>query len=381
MPGVEGTVPISSPFKLCSREFRSEDTIVNVNGVRIGEGTVTVMAGPCAVESEEQLMATAKAMKERGASVLRGGAFKPRTSPYSFRGLEEDGLKLLAQARQETGLPVVTEVMSEATVQLIAKYADILQIGTRNAQNFFLLEEVAKAHKPVLLKRGMSSSIQEWLLAAEYILAKGNRDVILCERGIRTFETAARNTMDINAIPLVKEMSHLPIVADPSHGTGKRKLVEPVALGMVAAGADGLILEVHPSPEHALSDGAQSLTFELILELDGERHEGRDRRRQAHGAHRRSRLGPSSSSRSSRRTVTDRPPFAFWRRNWSCRLSADWPSSTNLGVRYTERVPLTQRRIEPWLRQMNVPQRARTRTGPERPQPGPGPSRRDSRRC
>ncbi len=267
MPGVESTVPISSPFKLCSREFRKDDTIVQVGGVRIGEGTVTVMAGPCAVESEEQLMATAKAMKERGASILRGGAFKPRTSPYSFRGLEEDGLKLLAQARQETGLPVVTEVMSETTVQLIAKYADILQIGTRNAQNFFLLEEVAKAHKPVLLKRGMSSSIQEWLLAAEYILAKGNRDVILCERGIRTFETAARNTMDINAIPLVKEMSHLPVVADPSHGTGKRKLVEPVALGMIAAGADGLILEVHPSPEHALSDGAQSLTFELFSSL------------------------------------------------------------------------------------------------------------------
>ncbi len=267
MPGVEGTVPISSPFKLCSREFRSDDTVVNVNGVRIGEGTVTVMAGPCAVESEAQLMATAKAMKERGASILRGGAFKPRTSPYSFRGLEEDGLKLLAQARQETGLPVVTEVMSETTVQLIAKYADILQIGTRNAQNFFLLEEVAKAHKPVLLKRGRSSPIQEWLLAAEYILAKGNRDVILCERGISTFETAARNTMDINAIPLVKEMSHLPIVADPSHGTGKRKLVGPVALGMVAAGADGLILEVHPSPEHALSDGAQSLTFDLFSSL------------------------------------------------------------------------------------------------------------------
>lgn len=267
MPGVESTVPISSPFKLCSREFRKDDTIVNVNGVRIGEGTVTVMAGPCAVESEAQLMATAKAMKARGASVLRGGAFKPRTSPYSFRGLEEDGLKLLAQARQETGLPIVTEAMSESTVQLVAKYADILQIGTRNAQNFFLIEEVARAGKPVLLKRGMSSSIQEWLLAAEYILAKGNNDVILCERGIRTFETAARNTMDINAIPLVKEMSHLPVIADPSHATGKRRLVEPVALGMVAAGADGLILEVHPNPEQALSDGAQSLTFDLFSSL------------------------------------------------------------------------------------------------------------------
>jgi 3-deoxy-7-phosphoheptulonate synthase len=267
MPGVDSTVQISSPYKLCSREFKKDDTVVDVNGVKIGEGTVTVIAGPCAVESEEQLMRTARAVKERGASMLRGGAFKPRTSPYSFRGLEEDGLKLLAQARHETGLPVVTEVMSEATVQLVAKYADVLQIGTRNAQNFFLLEEVARAGKPIVLKRGMSSSVQDWLLAAEYILAKGNRDVILCERGIRTFETATRNTMDINAIPLVKETSHLPIIADPSHGTGKRRLVEPVGLGMVAAGADGLILEVHPDPEHALSDGAQSLTFDLFASV------------------------------------------------------------------------------------------------------------------
>jgi 3-deoxy-7-phosphoheptulonate synthase len=267
MAGVESTVPISSPFKLCSRQFNGQDTIININGVRIGEGTVTVIAGPCAVENEEQLMATARAVKERGASLLRGGAFKPRTSPYSFRGLEVEGLKLLAQARAETGLPVVTEVMSEATVQDVAKYADVLQIGARNAQNFFLLEEVAKVGKPVLLKRGMSSSVQDWLLAAEYILAKGNRDVILCERGIRTFETATRNTMDINAIPLVKEMSHLPVIADPSHGTGKRPLVEPVGLGMVAAGADGLILEVHPSPDHALSDGAQSLTFDILASV------------------------------------------------------------------------------------------------------------------
>jgi len=267
MPGVESTVQISSPYKLCSREFKRDDTIVDVNGVKLGEGTVTVIAGPCAVENEDQLMRTARAVKERGASMLRGGAFKPRTSPYSFRGLEEDGLKLLAQARAETGLPVVTEVMSEASVELVARYADVLQIGTRNAQNFFLLEEVARVGKPVLLKRGMSASVQDWLLAAEYILAKGNRDVILCERGIRTFETATRNTMDINAIPLVKEMSHLPVIADPSHGTGKRKLVEPIALGMVAAGADGLILEVHPDPEHALSDGAQSLTFDLFASV------------------------------------------------------------------------------------------------------------------
>src|SRR5581483_792855 len=218
----------------------------------------------CAIESEEQLMSTARAVKERGASMLRGGAFKPRTSPYSFRGLEEQGLKLLVQAREETGLPVVTEVMSEPTVELVARYADVLQIGTRNAQNFFLLEEVAKTGLPVLLKRGMSSSIMDWLLAAEYILAKGNRNVILCERGIRTFETATRNTMDINAIPLIKELSHLPVIADPSHGTGKWHLVEPVGRGMIAAGADGLILEVHPSPDHALSDGAQSLTFDTF---------------------------------------------------------------------------------------------------------------------
>jgi 3-deoxy-7-phosphoheptulonate synthase len=240
---------------------------VDIKGVKVGEGTVTVMAGPCAVESEQQVLATAHAVKARGASIMRGGAFKPRTSPYSFRGLEVEGLKLLAKARAETGLPIVTEVMSEASVDDVAEYADILQIGTRNAQNFFLLEAVAKAKKPVLLKRGMSSSIQEWLLAAEYILAKGNPNVILCERGIRTFETAARNTMDINAVPLVKELSHLPIVADPSHGTGKRRLVEPVALGMVAAGADGLILEVHPSPEHALSDGAQSLDFDMFASV------------------------------------------------------------------------------------------------------------------
>jgi 3-deoxy-7-phosphoheptulonate synthase len=267
MPGVESTVPISSPYKLSSREFNPSDTIVDVNGVKIGEGTVTVMAGPCAVESEEQCMATARAVQQYGASILRGGAFKPRTSPYGFRGLEEDGLKILAQAREETGLPVITEVMSENTVDVVAKYADILQIGTRNAQNFFLLEEAAKTQKPVLLKRGMSSSVQDWLLAAEYILNKGNRNVILCERGIRTFETATRNTMDINAIPLVKEMSHLPIIADPSHGTGKMKLVGPVGLGMVAAGADGLILEVHPNPEHALCDGAQSLTFDAFHAL------------------------------------------------------------------------------------------------------------------
>jgi 3-deoxy-7-phosphoheptulonate synthase len=264
MDGVESTVPISSPYKLTSRELKPVDTVVQVGSVRIGAGTVTVMAGPCAVESEEQLMSTARHVAKMGGSILRGGAFKPRTSPYGFRGLEEAGLELLAAARAETGLPVVTEVMSEYTVGVVAKYADILQIGARNAQNFFLLEEVAKTGKPVLLKRGMSSTVQDWLLAAEYILNKGNQNVILCERGIRTFETATRNTMDINAIPLVKELCHLPVIADPSHGTGKMKLVEPVCLGMVAAGADGLILEVHPQPERALCDGAQSLTFEAF---------------------------------------------------------------------------------------------------------------------
>jgi 3-deoxy-7-phosphoheptulonate synthase len=267
MPGVESTVKISSPYKLSSREFKPDDTIVDVNGVMIGEGTVTIMAGPCAVESEEQCMSTARAVAAHGASILRGGAFKPRTSPYGFRGLEEDGLKILAQARAETGLPIITEVMSENTVDVVAKYADILQIGTRNAQNFFLLEEAARTHKPIMLKRGMSSAVQDWLLAAEYILNKGNRNVILCERGIRTFETATRNTMDINAIPLVKELSHLPVIADPSHGTGKMKLVGPVGVGMIAAGADGLIVEVHPNPEHALCDGAQALTFEAFAAL------------------------------------------------------------------------------------------------------------------
>jgi 3-deoxy-7-phosphoheptulonate synthase len=267
MEGVETTVQISSPYKLTTREIKPEGTHVVVNGVSIGEGTITVMAGPCAVESEDQLMTTARHVAALGASILRGGAFKPRTSPYGFRGLEKEGLRLLAEARKETGLPVITEVMSEPTVQLVAEYADILQIGTRNAQNFFLLEDVSRTGKPVLLKRGMSSTVQDWLLAAEYLLNKGNLNVILCERGIRTFETATRNTMDINAIPLVKELSHLPIIADPSHGTGKMKLVEPVGLGMIAAGADGLILEVHPNPEHALCDGAQSLTFEAFGSL------------------------------------------------------------------------------------------------------------------
>jgi len=262
MPGVDDIVPISKPYKLTSREFKPTDTTIKVGGLTIGGGQTVVMAGPCAVESEEQLMSTARAVKAAGGRVLRGGAFKPRSSPYSFRGLEEKGLQILAAAREETGLAVITEVMTERDVDLVANYADILQVGARNVQNFSLLEEVGRAGKPVLLKRGFGSEVQDWLLSAEYIVSQGNRQVILCERGIRTFETATRNTMDLSAIPLVKRLSHLPVVSDPSHGTGKWYLVEPMAMASIAAGADGLILEVHPNPDRALSDGAQSLTFE-----------------------------------------------------------------------------------------------------------------------
>jgi 3-deoxy-7-phosphoheptulonate synthase len=254
-------VRISKPYKLSSREFQPSDTVVRVGNVSIGAGQTVVMAGPCSVESEEQVVKTAKAVQAAGAHLLRGGAFKPRTSPYSFRGYGEDGLKMLATARAETGLPVITEVLSVRDVDLVAEHADILQIGARNMQNFILLEEAGRTGKPVVLKRGLSSEIEEWLLAAEYILATGNRNLILCERGIRTFETATRNTMDVSAVPLVKRLSHLPVIADPSHGTGKWYLVEPLAMASVAAGADGLLIEVHPNPDHALSDGAQSLTF------------------------------------------------------------------------------------------------------------------------
>jgi 3-deoxy-7-phosphoheptulonate synthase len=267
MPGVDDTVPISVPYKLASRETKPEDTVVRVGPVEVGAGKTVVIAGPCAIESEQQLMETARAVKAAGAHMLRGGAFKPRTSPYSFRGLEEEGLKLLAAAREETGLPVDTEIMSVRDVDMVARYVDMFQIGTRNAQNFILLEEVGKVGKPVLLKRGLASTIEDWLLAAEYILNTGNPNVILCERGIRTFETATRNTVDINAIPLIKQISHLPLLADPSHGTGKWSLVTPVARAAVAAGADGVIVEVHPNPDHALSDGAQSLNFERFGEL------------------------------------------------------------------------------------------------------------------
>jgi len=262
LPGVDQVIPVSKPYKLASREFHPQDTIVKLNGVAIGGNEVVVMAGPCAVESEEQLLATARATKAAGATVLRGGAFKPRTSPYQFRGLGESGLKILAEVGEETQMPIITEVMAPNDVDLVAKYADILQIGARNMQNFVLLDEVGKTKKPVLLKRGLSSNFQEWLLAAEYILAQGNEQVILCERGIRTFETYTRNTMDISAIPIIEKVSHLPIVADPSHATGKWYLVPPLALAAVAAGADGLLIEVHPNPDLALADGPQSLTFD-----------------------------------------------------------------------------------------------------------------------
>ncbi len=266
-PGVEETIPITRPYKLAGRELKPADTVVKVGNVAIGGGTVVVMAGECSVESEEQMMATARLVKETGGHILRGGAFKPRTSPHAFRGLGEDGLKILAAAKAETGLPIVTEVMDPRDVDMVAQYADILQIGTRNAQNYFLLDEVGHCGKPVLLKRGMASTVEDWLLCAEYILARGNGQVILCERGIRTFETGTRFTLDISSIPLAKRLSHLPVVADPSHGTGRWYLVEPMSLAAVAAGADGIMVEIHPNPDHALSDGAQSLKFDKFRRL------------------------------------------------------------------------------------------------------------------
>jgi len=262
LPGVDQVIPVSKPYKLASREFHPRDTMVKLNDVTIGGDEIVVMAGPCAIESEEQLLSTAQAVKAAGATILRGGAFKPRTSPYQFRGLGESGLKMLAEVGEETQMPIISEVMAPSDVDLVAKYVDILQIGARNMQNFILLDEVGKTKKPVLLKRGLSSNFQEWLLAAEYILSQGNEHVILCERGIRTFETYTRNTMDISAIPIIEKVSHLPIVADPSHATGKWYLVPPLALAAVAAGADGLLIEVHPNPDLALADGPQSLTFD-----------------------------------------------------------------------------------------------------------------------
>ena len=264
---VESVMPVQQPFKLASREVRPEPSEVRVNGISIGGKAVVVMAGPCSVESDAQVQEVADAVKAAGAKILRGGAFKPRTSPYAFQGLKEQGLKYLADARKRTGLPVVTEVLETESVELVAQYTDILQIGARNIQNFTLLRRVGEMGKPVLLKRGMATSIQEFLLSAEYILAAGNPNVILCERGIRTFETATRFTLDLNAVPVLKKLSHLPVVVDPSHGTGHWDLVAPMAKGAVACGADGLIIEVHPKPEEALSDGPQSLKPSKFVQL------------------------------------------------------------------------------------------------------------------
>jgi 3-deoxy-7-phosphoheptulonate synthase len=262
LPGVEQVVRITKKFKLTGWDFHPQKTVIDLgDGVTIGGPELSIMAGPCSVENADMLMATARAAKAAGATVLRGGAFKPRTSPYEFRGLGEEGLKILAAAREETGLKIITEVMTPADVELVGRYTDIFQIGARNSQNYLLLEEVGKAKKPVMLKRGLSMLIEEWLLAAEYVMAQGNPDVILTERGIRTYETATRNTMDVSAVPVLQSMSHLPVFIDPSHAAGKRAFVESLALAGIAAGADGLIVEIHPSPDHAMSDGAQSLDF------------------------------------------------------------------------------------------------------------------------
>ncbi|GAB4425855.1 MAG: 3-deoxy-7-phosphoheptulonate synthase [Anaerolineae bacterium] len=267
MHGVDRVVPVLRPFKLASRDFHPEDSVITINGHQIGGNKVIVMAGPCSVESEAQILETAEAVKAAGAHLLRGGAFKPRTSPYSFQGMGEDGLKLLAMAREVTGLHIVTEVMAPDQVDLICEYADVLQIGTRNMQNYALLNAVGKTNKPVLLKRGMMSTIEELLMSAEYIMSNGNHKVILCERGIRTFEKYTRNTLDINAVPVLKELTHLPVVVDPSHATGKWTLVKSASMAAVAAGADGLIIEVHPNPAEAVSDGEQSLKPQRFAEL------------------------------------------------------------------------------------------------------------------
>lgn len=266
-PGVHGIVPISHPYKLASRELIPENSVFPIDGINIGGTDLVIIAGPCAVEDRSQMLETAQAVREAGATALRGGAFKPRTSPYAFQGLGEEGLELLAEAREATGLPVVTEVMSPEMIPLVAKYADVLQIGARNMQNFSLLHAAGESQHPVLLKRGNSATIEEFLMAAEYILSHGNRRVILCERGIRTFETATRNTTDINAIPVLKALTHLPVILDPSHSTGNWQYVSPVARAGIAAGADGLIIEVHADPSKALSDGGQSLKPERFAEL------------------------------------------------------------------------------------------------------------------
>ncbi|MCZ6778804.1 MAG: 3-deoxy-7-phosphoheptulonate synthase [Acidobacteria bacterium] len=266
-PGVEQVVPILKPFKLAGRELRSDRSVVRVGDLKVGSDQFVVMAGPCSVESREQILETADAVKKAGAQILRGGAFKPRTSPYSFQGLEEEGLKLLAEAREKTGLRIVTEVMTPEDIPLVSKYTDILQVGARNMQNFVLLKRLGQARRPVLLKRSMMGTVQELLMSAEYIISQGNSDVILCERGIRTFETYTRNTFDLSAIPLLHQLTHLPVIADPSHGTGVRSLIPTMSKAAVAAGADGLMVEVHPNPEEAFSDGAQSLMPREFVEL------------------------------------------------------------------------------------------------------------------
>jgi 3-deoxy-7-phosphoheptulonate synthase len=269
LPGVEEVLTILKPFKLASRDFKTEPSVVEVNGVAVGGERLAVIAGPCSVEGREMLLDTAQKIREAGATLLRGGAFKPRTSPYSFQGLGEEGLRYLAEVREVTGLPVVTELMDPRDAELIMKYADMVQIGARNMQNFRLLKEVGMHHKPVLLKRGMSSTIKELLMSAEYIMSEGNYNIVLCERGIRTFEDYTRNTLDLSAVPSLKQLSHLPVIVDPSHGTGKWDLVGPLALAAIAVGADGIMVEVHPQPEMALSDGPQALIpdrFSTLME-------------------------------------------------------------------------------------------------------------------
>ena len=267
LPGVERVTAISKPYKLVSREFHPENTVIRALDAVIGDGSLTVMAGPCSIESRDQLMETVDHVTAHGATVIRGGAFKPRTSPYSFQGLGVEGLRYLAEARDRTGVPVITEVMEPSQVDIVAEYADVLQVGTRNMQNFSLLLACGRAGRPVMLKRGFGATIEEWLMAAEYIASAGNPNIIMCERGIRTFETFARNTLDLTAVPVLHHLTHLPVVVDPSHATGKRWLVKPLAIGGVAVGADGIMVEVHPRPDEALSDGEQSLTFAMFDQM------------------------------------------------------------------------------------------------------------------
>ena len=264
---VDSVKRVTEPFKCCNRKFHPDDTVIDVNGVKIGGGNFVMIAGPCSVESEEQIVAVAKAVKASGANILRGGAFKPRTSPYAFQGLKYEGLELLCAAREETGLPIVSEIMSPFDLDVFVEKVDLIQVGARNMQNFDLLRQLGRTKKPILLKRGLSATIEEWLMSAEYILSEGNPNVILCERGIRTFETYTRNTVDLGAIPAVKKLSHLPVIVDPSHGTGKAWMVEPLARAAIAVGADGVMIEVHNDPVHALCDGQQSITPDMFAQV------------------------------------------------------------------------------------------------------------------